>query len=95
MGEIRNAYKTLVLNLERKKPLGRSRRRCEDNIKIDLTKTGLEDVFWIHVDEVRSRWQALVNRVIALWYRQIWEIIDLLSVMQPSQDRMYFMKLRG
>jgi hypothetical protein len=36
MGEKRNAYRVLVRKLEGKRPLGRSRRRWEDNIKMDL-----------------------------------------------------------
>jgi len=35
MGEMRNAYKTLVRKPELKRPLGRPRRRWEDNIKVD------------------------------------------------------------
>jgi hypothetical protein len=40
MGENRNAYKILVGNPEGKRPLGRSRRRWVDNIKIDLREIG-------------------------------------------------------
>jgi hypothetical protein len=40
MGEKRNAYGILVGKLEEKIPLGRSRRRWEDNIKMDLKGTG-------------------------------------------------------
>jgi hypothetical protein len=36
MGEIRNAYNIFVRRYERKRPLGRSRRRLEDNIRRDL-----------------------------------------------------------
>jgi hypothetical protein len=38
MGEMRNVYKILVRKPEGKRPLGRLRRRWEDNIKVDLRK---------------------------------------------------------
>jgi hypothetical protein len=40
MGEKRNAYKILVGKPEGKRPLGRPRRRWEDNIRIDLREIG-------------------------------------------------------
>jgi hypothetical protein len=39
-GEKRNAYRILAGKPEGKKPLGRPRRRCVDNIKMDLRKKG-------------------------------------------------------
>jgi hypothetical protein len=42
MGEMRNVYKILVLKPEQKRQLGRYMRRWEDNIKMHLSKTGLE-----------------------------------------------------
>jgi hypothetical protein len=47
MGKSRGVYKVLVGKPEGKKPLGRPRRRWEDNIKIDLQKLGREGVNWI------------------------------------------------
>jgi hypothetical protein len=38
--EMRNAYRILVRKPEGKKPLGRPRRRCEDNIRMDLRVIG-------------------------------------------------------
>jgi hypothetical protein len=44
MGEDRKAWKALVGNPEEMRPLGRSRRRWEDGIKMDLGESGLESV---------------------------------------------------
>jgi hypothetical protein len=47
-------------------PLGRPRRRWEDNIKMDLWEIGFGDVDWIHLAQDRDRWRALVNTVMNL-----------------------------
>ena len=49
-----------------KRPLGRTKRRWEDNIKMDLQEVGCEGMDWIDVSQDRNRWQALVNAVINL-----------------------------
>jgi hypothetical protein len=46
--------KILVEKLERKRQLGRPRRRWEDNIRIDLREIGWEVVDWIHLPQVES-----------------------------------------
>jgi hypothetical protein len=66
MGE-RNAYNSLVGKLEWKRPLGRSRHKCEDNIRIYLRETGWKVLDWIHLAQDRDKWQALVNMVMNLW----------------------------
>jgi hypothetical protein len=66
MGEKRNAYRLLVGKPEGKRPLGRTRRRWVDNIRIDLGEVGWGDVDWIGLAEVRNRWRALVNSVLNL-----------------------------
>jgi hypothetical protein len=48
MGEVRNAYSTLIGKPEGRRPLGRPRRRWEDNIGMALRKIGFGDVDWIH-----------------------------------------------
>jgi hypothetical protein len=65
-GEMRNAFKILVENPEEKRQLGRSRRRWEDNIKMDLREIGLEDVYWIHLAQNRLQWRTLVNTAMNL-----------------------------
>jgi hypothetical protein len=45
------------------RPLGRPRRRCEDNIKMDLQKVGVGYGDWMELALVRDRWQALVGAV--------------------------------
>jgi hypothetical protein len=49
-----------------KGPLGRSRRRWEDNIKIDLQEVGCGGMDWIDLAQDRNRWRALVNAVMSL-----------------------------
>jgi hypothetical protein len=66
MGENRNAYKILVGNAERKRPLGRPRRRWEDNIKMDLGEIGWGGIGWIDITQYRDKWRAFVNTVMNL-----------------------------
>jgi hypothetical protein len=66
MGEVRVAYNILVGRPEGRRPLGRPRRRWEDNIKIDLREIGFGDVDWIDLAQDRDRWRALVNTVMNL-----------------------------
>jgi hypothetical protein len=66
MGEVRGAYNILVGRPEGRRPLGRPRRRWEDNIKMDLGKVGFGDVDLIHWAQDRETWRALVNTVMDL-----------------------------
>jgi len=50
----------------RKRPLGRPRRRWEDNIKMDLQRVGWGGVDWFDLAYDRDRWRALVNAVMNL-----------------------------
>jgi hypothetical protein len=61
MGKKRNAYRLLVGKPERKRLLGRPRRRWVDNIRMNLVEVGWGDVDWIGLDKDRNRWRALVN----------------------------------
>jgi hypothetical protein len=66
MGERRGVYSVLVGKPQEKSPLGRPRRRWEDNIKKDLQEVGYESMDWIKLAEDRDRWRALVNAVMNL-----------------------------
>jgi hypothetical protein len=61
MGEKRNARKARW-----KEPLGRSRRRWVDNIRMDLGEVVWGDVDCIDLAKDRNRWRALVNSVLNL-----------------------------
>jgi hypothetical protein len=71
MGEVRGAYNILVGRPEGRRPLGRPRRKWEDNIKIDLREIGFGDVDWIHLAQDRDRWRALVNTVMNLGFHKM------------------------
>jgi hypothetical protein len=66
MREKRNAYRILVGKPERKRPLGRPRRRWVDNIKMHLREIGWDGVNWIDRAQDRNQWRALVNTVLNL-----------------------------
>jgi hypothetical protein len=51
---------------EGKRPLGRSRRRWEDNIKVDLQEVRCEGMDWIDVAQDRESWRTILNAVINL-----------------------------
>jgi hypothetical protein len=63
MGEGRVVYRVLMGRPEGKRPLGRPRRRWEDNIKRDLQKVGGVGGDWMERAQDRDRWRALVSMV--------------------------------
>jgi len=66
MGEGRGVHRVLVGKPEGKRPLGRPKRRWEDNIKMDIQEVeGGKD--WMDLAQDRDRWWALVNMVMNLW----------------------------
>ena len=54
-------YRVLVGKAEGTSPLGRPRRRWEDNIKVDLQEVGCGEMDWIDLAQNRGSWRALVN----------------------------------
>jgi len=64
--ERRVVYRVLVGKPEGKIPLGRPRRRWEDNIKMDLQGVGCGGMDWIELAQDRDRWRALVDAVMNL-----------------------------
>jgi len=66
MGEERGAYRFLVGKPEGKRPMGRSRRRWVDNIRMDLQEVGCGYVDWIGLAEDRDRWRTIVSAVMNL-----------------------------
>jgi hypothetical protein len=59
MGEVRGAYSILPGRPEGRRPLGKPRRRWEDNIKMDLGEIGFGDVDWIHLAQDREGGELL------------------------------------
>jgi len=66
MGERRYVYSVLMGKPEGKRPLGRPKRRWDDNIKLDLQEVGCGSMDWIELAQVRDSWRALVNTVMNL-----------------------------
>jgi len=66
LGERRGVHRALVVKPEGKRPLGRPRRRWEDNIKMDLEEVGCGGMDWIDLAQGRDRWRGLVNEVMNL-----------------------------
>ena len=66
MARGRGVYRVLVWKPEGKRPMGRPRRRWEDNIKMDFQEVGGGCGDWMEFAQDRDRWRALVSTVINL-----------------------------
>jgi hypothetical protein len=66
MGEGRGVYRVLVGKPEGKTPLGRPRRRWEDNIKDGSSRSTMWGMDWVELAQNRDMWRALVNMVMNL-----------------------------
>ena len=67
MEEGRSTFKILTGKPTGKRPLGRPRRRCEDNIRMDLEEIGINAGNWVDSAQDRNYWRALVNAALNLW----------------------------
>jgi hypothetical protein len=61
--EKKNSYKIFVRKPERNRPIGRPRRRWQDNIKMDLREIGWGGMDWIDLAQDMEQWKTLVNTV--------------------------------
>jgi hypothetical protein len=69
-GEKRNSYRILVEKPEGKRPLGRARRRWEDNIRMDIREIKWGGMDLVGLSQDRDQWRARVNTVMNLWVPQ-------------------------
>jgi hypothetical protein len=63
MGKERVVHRVLVGKSEGKRPLGRPRRRWEDNIKMDVQEVGRGCEDWMELAQDRDGWRALLSTV--------------------------------
>jgi len=71
MVERRDVYRVLVGKPEGRRPLGRPRRRWEDNIKMDLQEMGCGGMVWIELGEDMDGWRALVTAVMNILFHKM------------------------
>jgi hypothetical protein len=70
--ERRKLYNILVRKPEWKRPLGRTRCKWDDEIKMDLRETGWKGVEWIHLARDREYCWAVVSMVMNPWVLAPW-----------------------
>jgi hypothetical protein len=66
MEKMRNSYIILVVKPEGMRPLGRPRRRWENNNIMYLTEIGWGCEHRMHLAQDRDQWRAVVNTVMNL-----------------------------
>ena len=67
MEEGRSAFKILTGKPTGKRPLGRPRRRWEDNIRMDLDEIAINAGNWVDSAQDRDSWRVFVNTALNLW----------------------------
>ena len=72
MEEGRSAFKILTGKPIGNRPLGRPRRRWEDNIRIDLEEIGTNVGNWVDSAQDRNYWRALVNAALNSGFHKPW-----------------------
>ena len=63
---VRSTLKILTGEPTGKRPLGRPRRRWEDNIRMDLEEISINAGNWVDTAQDRDYWRALVNAALNL-----------------------------
>ena len=78
----RGVCMVLVRKPERRRPLGRPRRRWVDNIRMDLQEVVCGYMDWIGLAQDRDRWRSLVSAVMNLWVP--WNAENFLTSCKPA-----------
>jgi hypothetical protein len=66
LGEGRGVYRVLVGIPEGKRPLGKPRRWCKDNIRMGLREIGIDEAKWMQLAQDGFHWRTFVNTVMSL-----------------------------
>jgi hypothetical protein len=85
-GKRRVVYRFLVVIPKGRRPLGRTRRRWEDDIKMDLQEVGCWSMDWIDLAQESDRWRALLNAVMNLRVDKMRDISWLAENRLASQE---------
>ena len=76
MEEGSSAFKILTSKPTGKRPLGRPRRRWEDNIRMHVEEIGIKAGNWVVSAQDRDLWRALVNAALKLRVPEAMELVS-------------------